>query len=71
MGTRRDGEVGVSELNFFHMVFAVVLQFVSWCSATDCTKLLFTKKVGLAAKTPSCLLASRYGCYSNGIVKQK
>lgn len=32
---------------------------------------LFTTNVGLAAKTTSCLLASRYSCYSNVIVKQR
>lgn len=50
------------------------LQFEScWRSAADCTKLgpLFTTKVGLAAKTPSCLLASRYSCYGNMVVKQR
>lgn len=56
------------------MELARFLQFVfCWRSAADCTKLgpLFTTKEGLAAKTPSCLLASRYSCYSNVIVKQR
>lgn len=70
MGTGRDGEVGDGELNFYHMVFAV---FAAWCSAADSTKLgpPLATKVGFAATTPSCLLASRYSCYSNVIVKQR